>query len=39
MENQISSVKFLPPGAMVHACRYCNESCEAEVGQGTSLQA
>ena len=22
---------------MVHACRYCSESCEAEVVQGTSL--
>ena len=36
-ENQRSSVKFLSAAAVVHACRYCSESCEAEVTQGTSL--
>ena len=37
MENQRSSLKFLPPGAVVHVCCYCSESYEAEVAQGTSL--
>ena len=37
MENQRASVKFLPPRSVVHACRNCSESCEAEVAQGTSL--
>ena len=36
MENQSSSVKFLPPRAVVHTFRYCSESCEAEVPPGTS---
>ena len=37
MENQRSSVKFWPPTAVVLTCRYCSESCEAEVAQGPSL--
>ena len=28
---------FLPRSAVVYACRYRSESCEAEVVQGTSL--
>ena len=38
MKNQRSSVKFLPPRAVVHACRYCSESCEAEVAQRSTLE-
>ena len=37
MGKQRPSVKFLPPGDVVHACRYSSESCEAEVAQGISL--
>ena len=36
MENQRSSVNILPPISGVRLS-YCSESCEAEVGQGTSL--
>ena len=39
MANQRSSVKFLPPRAVIHACRHCSKSCEAEVVQGTSIMS
>ena len=37
MENQRSSVTILPPTSCGSRLSYCSESCEAEVGQGTSL--
>ena len=38
IENQKSSVRFLPRGSVVFACRCCSELYEAEVAQGTSLE-
>ena len=38
MENQRSSVNVLPRESCGSRLSYCSESCEAEVGQGTSLR-
>ena len=36
-EPEIFQLSFCRVPAVVYACRYCSESYEAEVAQGTSL--